>query len=47
MLARNVSESLTFLRSVDAGKADSVLRVVAVQYCDRVTVRDADYATLE
>jgi len=47
MLARNVSESLTFLRRVDAGKADPVLRVVAFQYCDSVTVRATDYATLE
>jgi len=45
--ATDVSESLAFLWSVDAGKADRVLRVVAVQYCNRVTVRDTDYATLE
>ena len=46
-LLRAVAEGLAFLRGVDAGEADLVLDVVAVQHGDRVAVGDADHLAVE
>ena len=41
VLSRSLAEGLTLLRRVDAGEADLVLALVAIQHRDRVAVADA------